>query len=241
MNWAAIVPVKGNPGAKSRFGAHPERAQLAEAFAMDTVAALLASPTVARVFVVTADAQLATKLAALGATIVRELPQKPPSTAAKGAFVATHEPAERHEPAEPPSPPDPLNAAIRQGMDAARQACPDANIAVVTGDLPALTVADVEAAIALAAAHERSMVPDAEGMGTTMLLALAGASFTPQFGPGSRAAHEAAGHMPLELPAIASIRRDVDTPDNLAEARRLGVGRYTAALIEGTSATPSVR
>lgn len=213
MSWAAVVPVKGNPGAKSRFGTHPERAQLAEAFAMDTVAALLAAPAVARVFVVTADAQLATKLAALGATIVSELP----------------------------SPPDPLNAAIRQGMDAARQACPDANIAVVTGDLPALTVADVEAAIALAAAHERSMVPDAEGMGTTMLLALAGASFTPQFGPGSRAAHEAAGHMPLELPAIASIRRDVDTPDNLAEARRLGVGRYTAVLIEGTSATPSVR
>lgn len=235
MSWAAVVPVKGNPGAKSRFGTHPERAQLAEAFAMDTVAALLAAPPVARVFVVTADAQLATKLAALGATIVRELPQKPPWPRSKGAFVVTHEPA------EPPSPPDPLNAAIREGMDAARQACPDANIAVVTGDLPALTVADVEAAIDLAAAHERSMVPDAEGMGTTMLFALAGASFTPQFGPGSRAAHEAAGHMPLELPAIASIRRDVDTPDNLAEARRLGVGRYTAVLIEGTSATPSVR
>lgn len=223
MRWVAVVPVKGSPEAKSRLGDHPERARLADAFALDTVAALLAASVVERVFVVTADAVLAARLASLGAVVVRELPQKAPSERLKGPFVATREPT------------DPLNAAIRQGTDAARAAFPGCGIAVVTGDLPALTTADVEAALGLAAAHQLSMVADEEGTGTTALLALAGVPFSPRFGPGSRAAHEAAGHVPLPLPATASIRRDVDTVDNLAEALHHGVGVHTSALVAGAA------
>lgn len=224
VRWVAVVPVKGSPEAKSRLGDHPERARLADAFALDTVAALVAASVVERVFVVTADALLAARLESLGAVVVRELPQTAPSGAAMGPSAATREPM------------DPLNTAIRQGTDAARAAFPWCGIAVVTGDLPALTPADVEAALGLAAAHPLSMVADEEGTGTTVLLALAGVPFSPRFGPGSRAAHESAGHVPLPLTATASIRRDVDTVDNLAEALHHGVGVHTSALVAGASA-----
>lgn len=208
-DWVAVVPVKGAPGAKSRL-AHDDRAQLAEAFALDTVAALLAASVVIDVFVVTADTEIAAHLASLGARIV-------PETAAQGGD-------------------DSLNAAIVVGVDGARASRPDSNVAVFTGDLPSLTVPDIEQALALGAAHERSMVPDEEETGTTALLALAGVPFTPRFGPGSRAAHEAAGHHPLDLPAVSSIRRDVDTVANLAEALHLGVGPHTSELIARASA-----
>ncbi|MBB5642991.1 2-phospho-L-lactate guanylyltransferase [Cryobacterium roopkundense] len=208
MSWVAVVPVKGNPGAKSRLADLPERAALADAFALDTVAALVAASTVERVFVVTGDERLAPLLAHLGAVIVREKR----------------------------TPVDSLNSAIEQGVAAARQACPAANVAVLTGDLPALLGSEVESALALGAVHPRSMVPDAGGAGTTTLLALAGVPFVPRFGPGSRRAHEAAGHVPLNIPPSASIRRDVDTPADLDAARARGLGRFTRALVEGADA-----
>lgn len=201
MTWVAVVPVKGNPGAKTRLGSLPDRAALADAFALDTVTALLAASVVERVVVVTADSELGARIAALGAVIVPEM------------RVATG---------------DPLNAAVAHGADAACRLVPTAHLAIVTGDLPALTASHVDRALRLAEGHERSMVPDAQGTGTTMLLARVGVNLTPQFGPGSRARHEAAGHVPLVV--AAGIHRDVDTPDDLKQARTLGVGRHTAAL-----------
>jgi 2-phospho-L-lactate guanylyltransferase len=217
--WVCVVPVKGSAGAKSRLTDLPEtfpaRGALAEAFALDTVAALLAAEMVHRVLVVTADPAAAAPLAALGARIV---PEQPPTSAP--------------EPGGPDAPGrDPLNAAIAQGIRVAQTEYPLSDIAVLTGDLPALTVPDVETALVAASAHELAMVADEEGTGTTTLLARAGVSVTPRFGPGSRAAHEAAGHVPLDLPATASIRRDVDTVDNLAEVLRRGVGAHTSTLI----------
>ena len=207
--WVAVMPVKGAPTAKSRLD-HEHRAQLAEAFALDTVTALLAASVIRAVFVVTADARIAAHLTALGVQIV------PEPTDAGGH--------------------DPLNAAISAGVDAARAVHPGSNVAVFTGDLPALTASDVDAALTLAAPHPLSMVPDAEGTGTAVLLALAGKPFTPRFGAASRAAHEAAGHHPLDLPASSSIRRDVDTVSDLADALHLGVGPRTSALIARMSA-----
>jgi 2-phospho-L-lactate guanylyltransferase len=215
-----VVPLKGNPGAKSRLGdlpeSMPERGELAEAFALDTVAALLAAPSVQHVFVVTADPAAAAPLAALGADIVSE----PPYLAPTGA------------PAQPgDAPHDPLNAAIAEGIRVAWARHPLSSLAVLTGDLPALTTDDVERTLTAASAHDRSMVADEEGTGTTTLLARAGTPLIPRFGPGSRHAHESAGHAVLDLPAAASIRRDVDTVADLAEVLRRGVGAHTSALI----------
>lgn len=227
MSWVCVVPVKGSATAKSRLGDLPEpfpaRGQLAEAFALDTVAALLAAEMVERVLVVTADPDAAAPLAALGAEIVPESPQTSLSEAAEG---------------EDAGPRDPLNAAIIEGIRVARERYPHSHIAVLTGDLPALTTVDVEITLTAASAHERAMVADEEGTGTTTLLARAGVSLTPRFGPGSRAAHEADGHRPLDLPATASIRRDVDTVDNLAEVLRRGVGAHTSALIARSQSIP---
>ncbi|MGY4858463.1 2-phospho-L-lactate guanylyltransferase [Cryobacterium sp. AP23] len=215
-----MVPVKGSAGAKSRLGDLPEpfpaRGQLAEAFALDTVAALLAAGSVERVLVVTADPAAAAPLAALGAQIVPEVRPAHPSDVPAGALAA---------------PRDPLNEAITQGVRMAHEQYPLCHVAVLTGDLPALTTSDVNAALTAASEHDRAMVADEEGTGTTTLLARAGIPLVPRFGPGSRAAHEAAGHVPLHLPATASIRRDVDTVDNLAEVLRRGVGAHTSALL----------
>ena len=227
MSWVCVVPVKGSVAAKSRLGALPEtfpaRGELAEAFALDTVAALLAAGLVQQVLVVTADPGAAGPLAALGAQIVPE----PAPTDATDAAAATPDAPARSDAASR----DPLNAAIAAGIRVAQERYPLCNVAVLTGDLPALTVADVEATLTAASAHDRAMVADEEGTGTTTLLARAGIAITPRFGLGSRAAHEAAGHVPLDLPATASIRRDVDTIDNLAEVLRRGVGAHTSALI----------
>ena len=225
MSWVCVVPVKGSATAKSRLGDLPEpfpaRGQLAEAFALDTVAALLAAEMVERVLVVTADPDAAAPLAAVGAEIVPESPQTSLSEAAEDA-----------------APRDPLNAAIIEGIRVVRERFPHSHIAVLTGDLPALTTVDVEITLTAASAHERAMVADEEGTGTTTLLARAGVSLTPRFGPGSRAAHEADGHRLLDLPATASIRRDVDTVDNLAEVLRRGVGAHTSALIARSQSIP---
>ena len=226
MSWVCVVPVKGSAGAKTRLGALPEtfpaRGELAEAFALDTVAALLASAMVQQVLVVTADPVAAAPLAALGAHIVPEVPQ-----------------ASAPEPGGLDAPPrDPLNAAIIEGIRVAHERHPLSNVAVLTGDLPALTVSDVETTLTAASAHDLAMVADEEGSGTTTLLARAGLPMTPRFGLGSRAAHEAAGHVPLDLPASASIRRDVDTVDNLAEVLRRGVGAHTSALIARSQPMP---
>ncbi|MDP3969616.1 MAG: 2-phospho-L-lactate guanylyltransferase [Nocardioides sp.] len=67
----ALVPVKNLAAAKSRLDVAPEvRRALAAAFATDTVAALLATPGVHAVVVVTDDEEMAVRLARLGAVVV---------------------------------------------------------------------------------------------------------------------------------------------------------------------------
>ncbi|MFI7022590.1 2-phospho-L-lactate guanylyltransferase [Micromonospora sp. NPDC049900] len=120
-----------------------------------------------------------------------------------------------------------LNGAFRQG--AAQVSGP---VAGITADLPALRPAELAAA--LRAARDappgvRCFVADAPGTGTVMLAAPAGVPLGPCFGPGSAVAHAASGARPLagDWP---SLRRDVDTPDDLAAAAALGLGPRTARL-----------
>jgi 2-phospho-L-lactate guanylyltransferase len=69
-SWIVVVPVKGTPAAKSRFGGDAaHRAALAEAMALDTVEAVLATLSVSQVIVVT-SAVAAASFEALGARVV---------------------------------------------------------------------------------------------------------------------------------------------------------------------------
>jgi 2-phospho-L-lactate guanylyltransferase len=72
-------------------------------------------------------------------------------------------------------------------------------------------------------------VADAPGTGTVLLTAPPGVPLDPRFGVGSAAAHRASGAVPLTGP-WPSLRRDVDTAADLADAARLGLGPATRAL-----------
>ncbi|MER7797053.1 2-phospho-L-lactate guanylyltransferase [Microbacterium sp. NPDC096154] len=126
--------------------------------------------------------------------------------------------------------PDPgagLNAAVTAGLDAVAAGRRGA----LLGDLPALDPIDLDVALELATRHARAFVPDAEGTGTTLITAGAGAALEPAFGAGSRSRHAAAGFALLDLPATSTLRRDVDTADQLRAAAGLGLGPRTSALV----------
>ena len=96
-------------------------------------------------------------------------------------------------------------------------------VAVLLGDLPALRPSDLADALSMAAAHDRALVADADGTGTTVLTALPGVALDPRFGAGSAAAHERAGHVRLAVPGRvdrAARRRRGRRPGGGPAARR---------------------
>ncbi|MAB19560.1 2-phospho-L-lactate guanylyltransferase [Microbacterium sp. UBA3394] len=121
-----------------------------------------------------------------------------------------------------------LDAAIALGMAAAGTV---AHRAALLGDLPALRPDDLAAALDAATAHPRSVVADAEGTGSTLVTATAGVEWTSAFGDGSFARHLEMGCVAIDIPRGSTVRRDVDTPEQLETAATLGVGPHTAALL----------
>ncbi|HEX6471397.1 MAG TPA: 2-phospho-L-lactate guanylyltransferase [Streptosporangiaceae bacterium] len=200
VSWSLVVPVKVLARAKSRLAAAagPHRAALALAVAADTVAAALRCERVGAVIVVTDDPRAASDLHALGARVV------------------------------PDAPDGGLNPALAYGAGLARDAAPDAGVGALSADLPALRPAELDRVLATAADAATAFVPDAAGLGTTLYTASPGAAFAPAFGAGSRLRHRAAGARELAEPDVPSVRRDVDTLDDLREALALGVGPRTA-------------
>ncbi len=122
---------------------------------------------------------------------------------------------------------DPLNNAIAAAERAIAQSA--SNIVVLQGDLPALQPQELSEAIAAARHHRRSFVADRLGTGTSALFAF-GTTLEPYFGPDSSARHRRSGAIEL-TGAWPGLRCDVDTPADLAVARRLGVGAATARAI----------
>lgn len=122
-----------------------------------------------------------------------------------------------------------LNAALRQGEALLRADDPGGVIGALQADLPALRAGDLGDALAEAAGR-RAFVADRQGTGTTLLLSAPGAPLDPHFGTGSARAHETSGALAVSGP-VASLRSDVDTPDDLAHVCALGVGKHTAALL----------
>ena len=199
--WSLVVPLKPLVRAKSRLsGAAGEefRPRLALAFALDTVTAALACKDVRDVAVVTDDRTAGERLAALGARIV-------PDTPARG-----------------------LNAALVHGAHAVRARRPDAAVAALNADLPALRPAELELVLHSAAQFPRAFLADAADIGTTLLTATSGVELEPAFGSASRARHLASGAHEITAPGVPSVRRDVDTGEDLLAALALGVGPHTA-------------
>lgn len=116
-----------------------------------------------------------------------------------------------------------LNPALRHGM---HQALYDA-VGFLSSDLPALRPADLGSVLNAAASRDHAVVADIEGTGTTLLTTRRGTAVTPRFGPGSFAAHLAAGAADLTSLAAMGLRQDVDTLGGLDRALRLGAGTQT--------------
>lgn len=124
----------------------------------------------------------------------------------------------------PPGHHDPLNNAITAAEAELRSSA--SNIVVLQGDLPALQPQELAEALTLARGYERSFVGDRHGTGTSALFAF-GTSLAPHFGSDSAARHRHSGAIEL-TGAWPGLRCDIDTPDDLQVARRLGVGTATA-------------
>lgn len=209
--WSIVVPVKRLTIAKSRLRtAVPadQHAALVVAMAADTVAAAIATPGVRLVVVVTNEPRAAAALRRLGAVVVADQP---------GAG---------------------LNQALAFGAGRALTVQPGCGVAAISADLPALRSAELAAALAAAAAYPRALVPDVAGDGTTLLTAAVGTALRPRYGERSRARHLATGAVDLltgpfagDSAALATLRRDVDTPADLIAARALGLGRHVAAVL----------
>jgi 2-phospho-L-lactate guanylyltransferase len=119
--------------------------------------------------------------------------------------------------------PDPLNNAIAAAEHAVAESV--ANIVVLQGDLPALRSEELAEAIVAARAHRRSFVADRHGTGTAALFAF-DTPVNPQFGRDSSARHRQSGA--VELTGVwPGLRCDIDTPEDLAVAGRIGVGAAT--------------
>jgi 2-phospho-L-lactate guanylyltransferase len=201
VQWSVVVPAKRLDVAKTRL--RPATAALPDAAAAHSglVLALLADTVAAALACRAVDGVLVVTDDPAAERLVRRL----------GASAVADEPDEG------------LNPALAHG--AARLLGP---VAALSSDLAALRPDELGAALTAAATGTpRAFVADAEGRGTTLLTA-AGVPLDPRFGVGSAAAHAATGARLLDGD-WPGLRRDVDTPDDLEAAVRLGVGPHTAA------------
>jgi 2-phospho-L-lactate guanylyltransferase len=105
--------------------------------------------------------------------------------------------------------------------------------AALLGDLPSLRSADLSEALQSAASVDRGVVPDQEGTGSTLVTARAGVAWKTAFGDDSFARHVELGCTPLEIADASTLRRDVDTVEQLLAAAGLGLGRRTAQVLRG--------
>ncbi len=199
-----VIAVKRLAAAKTRLApvfSAATRENVVLAMLIDTIKAASAVAALRAITVVTPDE--------VAADAARDI----------GAQVMTDPTPEGHR--------DPLNNAITAAEAAVREATP--NIVALQGDLPALQPQELAEAIVAARGYRRSFVGDRHGTGTSALFAF-GAALDPHFGADSAQRHRNSGAIEL-TGAWPGLRCDIDTPDDLMVARRLGVGAATAHAI----------
>jgi 2-phospho-L-lactate/phosphoenolpyruvate guanylyltransferase len=201
---ALIIAVKRLAAAKTRLApvfSARTRETVVLAMLIDTLTAAASVGSVASITVITPDEAAGAAAADLGANVLAD-----PTPGGHG---------------------DPLNNAITAAEK--EVAGSFSNIVVLQGDLPALQTQELSGAIVAARHHQRSFVADRLATGTAALFAF-GTALDPKFGPDSSARHRRSGAVEL-TGAWPGLRCDVDTPADLAAARRLGVGAATARAI----------
>jgi 2-phospho-L-lactate guanylyltransferase len=199
-----IIAVKRLAAAKTRLApvfSAATRERVVLAMLVDTIAAVSAVPSLRSITVVTPDDVAAGAARQLGAEVLAD--------------------------PTPDGHADPLNNAISVAESAVSQS--SSNIVVLQGDLPAVQPQELAEAIVAARAYERSFVSDRHGTGTAALFAF-GVRLQPQFGPDSARRHGHSGAIELTGP-WPGLRCDIDTPEDLLVARRLGVGAATAQAV----------
>jgi 2-phospho-L-lactate/phosphoenolpyruvate guanylyltransferase len=201
-----IVAVKRLTAAKTRLAPMfnaPARENIVLGMLVDTLSAAARVSSVGLITVVTPDHTAAAAAIELGAEVLAD--------------------------PTPDGHPNPLNNAIAAAERVVSESF--TNIVVLQGDLPALQTRELNAAITEARRHHRSFVADRLGTGTAALCAF-GTTLGPRFGLNSSALHRNSGATELtgEWPGL---RCDIDTPEDLAIARRLGMGPATTRAIEG--------
>jgi 2-phospho-L-lactate/phosphoenolpyruvate guanylyltransferase len=199
-----VIAVKRLGAAKTRLApvfSAATRENVVLAMLVDTITAASAVAALRAITVVTPDDD--------AAAAAREL----------GARVLVDTTPEGHH--------NPLNNAIAAAEASVREETP--NIVALQGDLPALQPQELAEAIAAAREYRRSFVGDRHGTGTSALFAF-GVALDPHFGPDSAQRHRHSGAIEL-TGAWPGLRCDIDTPDDLLVARRLGVGAATTQAI----------
>jgi len=203
-SWHVLVPVRGGLSPKSRLAAAiprpADRFELAIAFAADVVAAAFESRA-SGVSVVTADPDVAQRLAAAGAGIIAE----PGSVG--------------------------LDGAVEFGAAQLRRSHPASGLAVLMGNVPEATATAIDEALEAASEVALGVAADHDGTGTALLTAGADRLPHPSYGEGSYARHVALGHSPLRVPETSPLRRDVDAQSDLARLLRGAAGPYTSAAL----------
>jgi len=199
-----IIAVKQLSAAKSRLAAvlaADARERLVLAMLVDTITAAQGVTAVQSVTVVTPDPAAAAAAREFGATVVDD--------------------------PTPQGHPDPLNNAILAASGALSAVT--SNLVVLQGDLPALRPGELSEALGAAAPYARSFVADRQGTGTSALFAF-GVPLDPRFGTGSAGRHRASGAVELRG-SWPGLRCDIDTPDDLGQAKLLGLGTVTARAV----------
>ncbi|MDI1289473.1 MAG: 2-phospho-L-lactate guanylyltransferase [bacterium] len=202
--WTVVLPVKSLDRAKTRLDPEGRRGALALAFFRDCLAAVVTSPRVGAVIVVTSDQLISTIAAENGCTVVDDGGQ--PGINAAAAWAAASTRAEAPVAVMVSDLPCLTPDALTEVLDVAlREPTPTAFLVDADGTGTTMWLRSTGSGVNSqfgpdsAAAHRRSGAAD-----------LAAANLGP---------------------AIAPARRDVDTDDDLARAVDMGVGAHTLAAL----------
>lgn len=203
LDWTVVMPVKSLAAAKSRL-AHPSPHALSLAFLLDALDAVLATPGVAEVIVVTADPEVMAVASDAGCRIVDD--HGHPGINAAAAWGAAHRGADRGVAVTvsdlPCLTPAACETALRLAAQHATSFLPDAD-----GQGTTMWFGTP--------GHD---VRTCFGVGSRAAHTGAGAVDLVVQHPG-------------DADALLPARRDVDTLADLTDARRVGVGAHCRALL----------